>query len=85
VPAPLWRPHMSRFALLATCSLAVAAQGCSTLVQDGEGGLLDGRRLRVASALIPTVWSKSSGFVCMSGTGACRLSWRDRWAMGVRR
>ena len=42
MPAPLWRPHMSRFALLATCSLAVAAQGCSTLVQDGEGGLLDG-------------------------------------------
>jgi hypothetical protein len=33
---------MSKLALLMTCSLAIAAQGCSTLAQDGESGLLDG-------------------------------------------
>jgi hypothetical protein len=42
MPAPLWRPHMSKLALLVACSLAIAAQGCSTHAQDGEGGLLNG-------------------------------------------
>jgi hypothetical protein len=32
---------MSKFALLVTCSLAIAAQGCSTHAQDGESGLLN--------------------------------------------
>jgi hypothetical protein len=33
---------MSKLALLVACSLAIAAQGCSTHAQDGEGGLLNG-------------------------------------------
>ncbi len=48
MPAPLWRPHVSKFALLVTCSLAIAAQGCSTLAQDGESGFLNGGRERPA-------------------------------------
>ena len=42
MPAPLWRSHMSKFALLVTCSVAIAAQGCSTRAPDGESALPNG-------------------------------------------